>query len=270
MFPATARVFTINLCRPALPNSSYWFVRCMFLHLDVSNMALPRFVLLSFLSSSLANCNPRGSYTTTSSASATRSGTQSPAFPSAAEACFSPSANRTAGPVVDLTYALHAPQIVSSPDSRTYYNFSNIRYAAPPVDSLRFQPPLDPINNRSAGVQDGTYGKICPQAYTPWQSSAAVEAPPGEAESEDCLFLDVVVPEEAWSQRCNTSRPVIVWIHGGGFQIGAKWGSPLTNPLGLLDRSFDNGSEGAIWIGIQYRVSENPAALSDLPESHGP
>lgn len=165
--------------------------------------------------------------------------------------------NSTTGPLVDLTYALHAAQVVTSPDARTYYNFSNIRYAAPPVDALRFQLPADPLDNRSAGVQDGTYGKICPQAYTPWQNSALVTAPPGEAESEDCLFLDVVVPETTWDQRCsNASRPVVVWIHGGGFQIGAKWGTPLTNPLGLLDRSFDEGQDGVIWIGLQYRVSQ--------------
>ncbi|CAN8097798.1 unnamed protein product [Discula destructiva] len=162
--------------------------------------------------------------------------------------------NSTAKPVIDLEYAVYAPQIVISPDLRTYYNFSNIRYAAPPVDSLRFQLPQDPINNRSFGVQDGLYGKTCPQAYTPWQSSALVTSPPGEAESEDCLFLDVVVPERVWAERSYKSRPVIVWIHGGGFQIGAKWGTPMSNPLGLLDRSFDEDDEGVIWIGLQYRL----------------
>ncbi|KAK2613415.1 hypothetical protein N8I77_000332 [Diaporthe amygdali] len=162
--------------------------------------------------------------------------------------------NSTTGPVVDLDYALYVPQIATSPDERTYYNFSNIRYAAPPVDSLRFQLPEDPVNNRSAGVQDGTYGKICPQSYTPWQNSKLVTAPPGELESEDCLFLDVVVPDSIWNQRCNSSRPVIVWIHGGGFQIGAKWGGPMTNPLGLQDRSFDEDGEGVIWVGFNYRL----------------
>ncbi|KAK7697532.1 hypothetical protein SLS64_013474 [Diaporthe eres] len=152
-------------------------------------------------------------------------------------------------PVVDLDYALYAPQITTSPDERTYYNFSNIRYAAAPVDSLRFQLPQDPVNNRSAGVQDGTYGKICPQSYTPWQNTKLVTAPPGELESEDCLFLDVVVPDQVWNQRCNSSRPVMVWIHGGGFQIGAKWGGPMTNPLGLQDRSFDEDGEGLGALG---------------------
>lgn len=162
--------------------------------------------------------------------------------------------NSTAAPVVDLDYALYAPQITTSPDQRTYYNFSNIRYAAPPVDSLRFQLPQDPVNNRTAGVQDGTYGKICPQSYTPWQNTKLVTAPPGELESEDCLFLDVVVPDQVWNQRCNSSRPVMVWVHGGGFQIGAKWGGPMTNPLGLQDRSFDEDGEGVIWVGLNYRV----------------
>lgn len=163
--------------------------------------------------------------------------------------------NSTASPVVDLTYGLYAAQVTLSPDTRTYYNFSNVRYAAPPIGDLRFAAPQDPVNNRSAGVQDGTYGKICPQAYTPWQNAALVTAPPGEQESEDCLFLDVVVPADVWDQRCSTSRPVIIWIHGGGFQIGAKYGSPGSNPLGLLDRSFEEDGEGVIWIGLNYRVS---------------
>lgn len=171
-----------------------------------------------------------------------------------AGACADPAT----GPVVDLHYALHAPQVTTSPDERVYYNFSNIRYAAAPVGELRFRLPREPLNNRSAGVQDGTYGRICPQAYTPWQNAALVTAPPGEMESEDCLFLDVVVPEGVWNGRCNASRPVIVWIHGGGFQIGAKWGGPMTNPLGLQDRSFDEDGEGVIWVGLNYRVRLNP------------
>jgi hypothetical protein len=171
--------------------------------------------------------------------------------------------NSTSTPVVDLLYALYAGRATLSPDSRTYYNFSNIRYAAPPVGARRFQKPADPPANRTAGVQDGAaYGKICPQAYTPWQSRTLVTAPPGEHESEDCLFLDVIVPADAWDQRCGggagARRPVLVWIHGGGFQIGAKYGTPDSNPLGLLDRSFEDDGEGVIWVGLNYRVSWRP------------
>lgn len=178
-------------------------------------------------------------------------------------------ASNSTGPVVDLPYALYAPKSVVSPDSRTYYNFSNIRYASSPIDALRFQLPRDPPDNRSAGVQDGSYGKICPQAYTPWQSSTAVTAPPGELESEDCLFLDVVVSEDAWRRRGNASLPVLAWIHGGGYQIGAKWGGPATNPLGLLDRSYDGDNEGVIWVGLNYRVRYSPVMICKLRQLFG-
>lgn len=224
-------------------------------------MTITRLILLSlaWTSTAAASCARRNSTATSSAGGPTHVSNAAGVAATTPSGCSASTtwSNVTSSPVIDLTYALHAAQVATSLDSRTYYNFSNIRYAAPPVDALRFQLPQDPTDNRTAGVQDGSYGKICPQAYTPWQNSALVTAPPGEAESEDCLFLDVVVPKTAWDQRCNTSRPVIVWIHGGGFQIGAKWGTPLTNPLGLLDRSFDDDGEGAIWIGLQYRVSQS-------------
>lgn len=237
-------------------------------------MTITRLILLSlaWTSTVAASCASRDRTATSSPAGGSTqvsnaTGITAAAKPSGCSASTA-SSNSTSSPIIDLTYALHAAQVASSPDSRTYYNFSNIRYAAPPVDALRFQLPQDPVDNRTAGVQDGSYGKICPQAYTPWQNSALVTAPPGEAESEDCLFLDVVVPQAAWNQRCNASRPVIVWIHGGGFQIGAKWGTPMTNPLGLLDRSFDDDGEGAIWIGLQYRVSQSLSTHCYLVSVH--
>ncbi|KAI0125019.1 Alpha/Beta hydrolase protein [Xylariales sp. AK1849] len=205
----------------------------------------------------------------TTTASAAFSSTSASTAASSTTKCVTYNTDHARGPVVDLSYGIYAAQITTSPDTRAYYNFSNIRYAAPPVGNLRFKAPEPPVNNRSAGIQDGTYGKICPQAYTPWQNSALVTAPPGEHESEDCLFLDVVVPEEIWSQRCNASRPVIVWIHGGGFQIGAKYGTPDTNPIGLLDRSFEDDAEGAIWIGLNYRLGGFGWLQGDTFESAG-
>jgi hypothetical protein len=35
-------------------------------------------------------------------------------------------------------------------DTGNFYNFSNIRYAAPPVGNLRFAPPQAPTQNRSS------------------------------------------------------------------------------------------------------------------------
>lgn len=125
-----------------------------------------------------------------------------------------------------------------------YYNFSNIRYAAPPVGNLRFAAPIPPQTvNRT--VNDGQQSVICPQAnpgnfkccaYTilvelisaAWelieedflegvplsvlinQTTAAANLslasipPPDPSTSEDCLFLDVFVPKSIFD--CKSER----------------------------------------------------------------
>jgi carboxylesterase type B len=68
--------------------------------------------------------------------------------------------------------------------------------------------------------------------------------------SEDCLFLDVVVPESIFTSK--SSVPVLVWLYGGGYVSGDKTASG--NPAGLLDRSFDNGNGGVIFVAMNYRL----------------
>ena len=84
--------------------------------------------------------------------------------------------------------------------------YRGVPYARPPVGKLRWQPPL-PVA-RWAGVRDATRsGPACAQAgSTPAESSAA----------EDCLTLDVTVPSGGGRR-----KPVMVWLHGGGFTAGA-------------------------------------------------
>lgn len=166
--------------------------------------------------------------------------------------------NGTNLPIVDLGYELHQASSfnVSPPSAVKYtpiadnlqstggfYNFSNIRYAAPPTGELRFAAPQPPAVNRSA-VQTGSQGRICPQADPAWlliageyiplylsgnqttfnassfasNSSAATTLPAQDPRStEDCLFLDVVVPEAIFNARgSGYGAPVLVWIYGGG------------------------------------------------------
>jgi para-nitrobenzyl esterase len=90
--------------------------------------------------------------------------------------------------------------------------FKGIPFAKPPVGELRWRwpEPLPPW----AGVRDAThFGPICPQA--PTQIEALLGGSLGE-QSEDCLYLNV------WTAGCDDARrPVMVWIHGGAFVIGA-------------------------------------------------
>lgn len=46
--------------------------------------------------------------------------------------------------------------------------------------------------------------------------------------------------------------PVMVWVHGGGFALGAK--STVGNPSQLLAKSVQNGMTGMVYVQINYRL----------------
>lgn len=73
-------------------------------------------------------------------------------------------------PVVDLGYELQQATLFNA--SGGFYDFSNIRYAAPPVGDLRFRAPQPPARNRGE-VQTGSPDRICAQASPAWELIAA-------------------------------------------------------------------------------------------------
>lgn len=178
-------------------------------------------------------------------------------------------------PTVDLGYEIYRAADFNS--TGRFYNFSSIRYAAPPVGNLRFAPPEAPAENRGT-VQNGTINRICPQASPAWQSVATsfitslllgqptgdipVYVPPGAnasspiparnfRESEDCLFLDVFVPEDVLSEAGQGSgAAVVVWIYGGGYVNGNK----NYNPAGLIAASGNASNGDIIYVAINYRL----------------
>ncbi|KAI9717345.1 MAG: hypothetical protein M1828_007233 [Chrysothrix sp. TS-e1954] len=179
-------------------------------------------------------------------------------------------------PVVDLGYECHQA-IAYDSDSKTY-NFSNIRFAQPPTGNNRFRLPLPPQRDRTT-VQTGSVGKVCPNANPLWvtyaqawiplylqglpyppenqvtlQNSTVTPAtlpPPDSRTTEDCLFLDVVVPEAVYNNRGKGSgAPIVVYIYGGGFAAGDKSGS---SPAGLI-KSSQQDSDGIIYVAFNYRL----------------
>jgi len=131
--------------------------------------------------------------------------------------------------------------------------FRGIPYAAPPVGEFRWRPPQPPkswTGVRPANqlghncIQHQPYGDIDPFA-------AGV--------SEDCLFLNV------WTNSLDTRasrRPVLVWIHGGGFWAGFG-GEERHNGAPLARR-------GAVVVTLNYRLGAfgflaHPALAADAP-----
>ncbi|MBV9353356.1 MAG: carboxylesterase family protein [Mycobacterium sp.] len=87
-----------------------------------------------------------------------------------------------------------------------YRLFQGIPYAAPPVGPLRWQPPRPAA--AWSGLRDGS--KPGPQCMQ--------ENRGHKATSENCLTLNVWTPPVAANAN---KRPVMVWIHGGGFVNGS-------------------------------------------------
>lgn len=107
-------------------------------------------------------------------------------------------------PQVVLNYSTIQAYESGTTSAGTYYAFKNIRYAAPPVDGLRWAAPQDPVQEDS--VNDGT-----------WPNITGTQ---GCNVAEDCLFLDVYVPERAMNG--GQKLPVLFWNYGGGWTGGSK------------------------------------------------
>lgn len=118
--------------------------------------------------------------------------------------------------------------------------YKGIPYAAPPVGALRWQPPR-PVHAWS-GVRDCfEFGAACPQILPPLFRSfpeMAIHAP----FNEDCLYLNVWTPAE----RPSAKLPVLYWIHGGGYVIGAA-SQPLYD-------GEDLARLGCVVVSINYRL----------------
>ena len=102
--------------------------------------------------------------------------------------------------------------------ARGILTFKGIPYAGSTAGPNRFMPPTKPQS--WSGIRSSMYyGQVCPQgARTGWKNdeeSFMFEWDDGQP-GEDCLRINVWTPAAD-----NRKRPVMVWLHGGGFSAGS-------------------------------------------------
>ena len=113
------------------------------------------------------------------------------------------------------------------------HKFLGIPYAKPPVGELRFMPPQ--IVERYNDQECFSFGAECPQI--PYGKPDEIKG------SEDCLFLNVFTMPN--NKNMTELKPVMVWIHGGGFTEGS---AQLYDPTPLVN-------EGVIVVTLNYRLA---------------
>ena len=125
----------------------------------------------------------------------------------------------------------------SAPRSTAAWSSARVPYAAPPFGANRFRPaqPVIPWD----GVRDATeVGPPPPQPPMDDELEATYFNVPSRG--EDCLTVQV------WTPDTGGSLPVMVWIHGGAFLIGAG-GAPAYS-----GHTF--AQSGIVHVAINYRL----------------
>lgn len=120
------------------------------------------------------------------------------------------------------------------------YIFRGIPYAAPPTHDRRWLPPQPALPWQ--GVRKAqAFERSCPQNWSPLNDFIP-DFGRVQLRNEDCLYLNV------WSPGLDDSRrPVLVWIHGGAFNLGA--GSDIPYDAAMLATRGD-----AVVVTFNYRL----------------
>ena len=122
------------------------------------------------------------------------------------------------------------------------YVYRGLPYGASTAGANRFLPPRKPES--WSGVRDAFYNGHTAMQTPPGELPHATGIRSTEPQGEDCLVLNVFTP----GPNDGKKRPVMFWIHGGGYAYGAatSLGYDGTN----LARSGD-----VVVVGINHRLN---------------
>lgn len=127
-------------------------------------------------------------------------------------------------------------------DAQGVTSYKGIPYAAPPIGEFRWKAP-QPAPSWEGVRKADHFGAVCMQNDLKPGSFYQVEFyQTPQPVSEDCLYLNVWASAKSGNER----RPVMFWIHGGGFVEGS--GSlPSSDGAALAKK-------GVVVVSINYRM----------------
>lgn len=124
--------------------------------------------------------------------------------------------------------------------------FKGVPFAKPPVEELRFAPP-EKLEAWEDILECKELKQIPPQTRGE-----------GVNGNEDCLYLNVWVPQKALEKTSKEKLPVLVFIHGGAFAVGAA-----------ADPMYDGtafAADDVICVTVEYRLNMPGFLASEVVE----
>lgn len=141
--------------------------------------------------------------------------------------------------IVQTTYGRIRGVVTERVPGRRIHTFLGVPYATPPVNKLRFERPVPPTPWEGVRFTQ----KLPPACIQSDMAYIGVYYPGFKDSSEDCLYLNLYVPEVESNASRNTS--VLVFVHGGSNRDGM--GS-------MLEGDLLAGHGGIIVVTLNYRL----------------
>ena len=142
------------------------------------------------------------------------------------------------GPLVSTSLGLVRGKEGETEQGTRYAKYTKVPYAEPPIGELRLRDP----RSKRAWREEVDATQVAPPCLQV-EYLAESDSPKSR---EDCLYLNIYTPNLMKFDPILTSlKPVMLWIHGGGFTEGDA--STLIDPEYLLD-------EDVVFVSVQYRL----------------